>query len=199
MTTGEKIAKARKGAKLTQKELGEKLGVSAQSVAQWENNLRNPKIETLVKIADALNLPLFDLFFADSDDYEFIKMLGLTNPGKIKESLDAVKPLPDKYATLSRILNYAGYNLQLIHEDYCFTGADGAYTLTEKQVEELFSEIVKYADYLCSNLEKQETQKVFSSISHTKRTDAVQSGGGIVSTPDNKKPPEGHYSPSDGT
>ena len=184
---------------MNQTELASKIGVNRATLSKYENGQIDPTVSQLMKIADALNLPLFDLFFADSDDYEFIKMLGLTNPGKIKESLDAVKPLPDKYATLSRILNYAGYNLQLIHEDYCFTVADGAYTLTEKQVEELFSEIVKYADYLCSNLEKQETQKVFSSISHTKRTDAVQSGGGIVSTPDNKKPPEGHYSPSDGT
>ncbi len=194
-----RIKEKRKQAGMNQTELASKIGVNRATLSKYENGQIDPTVSQLMKIADALNLPLFDLFFADSDDYEFIKMLGLTNPGKIKESLDAVKPLPDKYATLSRILNYAGYNLQLIHEDYCFTGADGAYTLTEKQVEELFSEIVKYADYLCSNLEKQETQKVFSSISHTKRTDAVQSGGGIVSTPDNKKPPEGHYSPSDGT
>lgn len=194
-----RIKEKRKQAGMNQTELASKIGVNRATLSKYENGQIDPTVSQLMKIADALNLPLFDLFFADSDDYEFIKMLGLTNPGKIKESLDAVKPLPDKYATLSRILNYAGYNLQLIHEDYCFTGADGAYTLTEKQVEELFSEIVKYADYLCSNLEKQETQKVFSSISHTKRTDAVQSGGGIVSPPDNKKPPEGHYSPSDGT
>lgn len=62
MTTGEKIAKARKDAKLTQKELGIKLGVSAQSVAQWENNLRNPKFETLLKIADALDASILDFF-----------------------------------------------------------------------------------------------------------------------------------------
>lgn len=193
-----RIKNARKRLGMTQNELAEKLGINRATLSKYENGQIDPTVSQLMKIADALNLPLFDLFFADSDDYEFIKMLGLTNPGKIKESLDAVKPLPDKYATLSRILNYAGYNLQLIHEDYCFTGADGAYTLTEKQVEELFSEIVKYADYLCSNLEKQETQKVFSSISHTKRTDAVQSGGGIVSPPDEKKPPEGLKTPSDG-
>lgn len=192
------IKDARKKAGMTQNELAEKLGINRATLSKYENGQIDPTVSQLMKIADALNLPLFDLFFADSDDYEFIKMLGLTNPDKIKESLDAVKPLPDKYATLSRILNYAGYNLQLIHEDYCFTGADGVYTLTEKQVEELFSEIVKYADYLCSNLEKQETQKVFSSISHTKRTGAEQSEGGIVSPPDDKKPPEGQKTPSDG-
>ena len=56
MTTGELIKDARKKAGLTQKELGEKLGISYQTIAQWENNLRNPKQETLQRIANALNI-----------------------------------------------------------------------------------------------------------------------------------------------
>ena len=39
---------------MTQKELAQKLGLSFQSIAQWENDLRNPKVETLRKIANAL-------------------------------------------------------------------------------------------------------------------------------------------------
>ena len=113
-----RIKEKRKQAGMNQTELASKIGVNRATLSKYENGQIDPTVSQLMKIADALNLPLFDLFFADSDDYEFIKMLGLTNPGKIKESLDAVKPLPDKYATLSRILNYAGYNLQLIHEDY---------------------------------------------------------------------------------
>ena len=56
MTTGERIKEARIKCGLTQKELGERLGLSYQAVAQWENNLRNPKQETLLKIADALGI-----------------------------------------------------------------------------------------------------------------------------------------------
>ena len=56
MTTGQRIKAARKNAKMTQKELGQKLGISSQSIAQWENDLRNPKIETLQRIADALDV-----------------------------------------------------------------------------------------------------------------------------------------------
>ena len=71
MTTGERIQKARKAAKLSQKELGEKLGVSASMIGQYENNLRNPKTETLMRIAEALNVnprELWDgiFFFEDS-------------------------------------------------------------------------------------------------------------------------------------
>ncbi|MDY3014506.1 MAG: helix-turn-helix transcriptional regulator [Evtepia sp.] len=58
MTTGERIKKARKDAGVTQKELGARLGISPQTLAQWENNLRNPKIETLQKISAALKVPV---------------------------------------------------------------------------------------------------------------------------------------------
>ncbi len=54
MTTGQRIKAARKAAGMTQKELGEKLGLSFQSIAQWENDLRNPKYDTLQRIAAAL-------------------------------------------------------------------------------------------------------------------------------------------------
>lgn len=60
-TIGERIKAARKAKGLTQKALGEKLGISFQGIAQWENNLRNPKYETLEKIAEALNTTAFAL------------------------------------------------------------------------------------------------------------------------------------------
>ena len=56
MEIGERIKLSRKKAGLTQKELGELLNVSAAMIAQYENNLRNPKFETLDKIANALPL-----------------------------------------------------------------------------------------------------------------------------------------------
>lgn len=61
MTTGECIKKRRTECGLTQKELGNLIDVSQQMVAQYENNLRKPKIETLKKIANALNCTTADL------------------------------------------------------------------------------------------------------------------------------------------
>lgn len=55
-STGDKIKTARKQAGLTQKELGQRMGVKPQTVAQWENGLRKPKIETVQKIATALQI-----------------------------------------------------------------------------------------------------------------------------------------------
>ena len=65
MTTGQLIQQARKKAGLSQKQLGEKLGLSASMIGQWENDLRNPKSKTLQRIATALNVPIYDLM----DDY----------------------------------------------------------------------------------------------------------------------------------
>ena len=58
MTTGARIKAARKAAGMTQAELASRLGIPYQSIGQWENDLRNPKFETLQKIASALDVPL---------------------------------------------------------------------------------------------------------------------------------------------
>lgn len=66
MTIGQRIKEARKKAGLTQKELGAKLGIAYQTLAQWENDLRNPKQETIRRIADALNCDFFWLLLGES-------------------------------------------------------------------------------------------------------------------------------------
>ncbi len=65
MTTGERIKKIRQEKGLLQRELGEKIGVSQQMIGQWENGKSNPKIETIRKIADALNVPHYELLGFD--------------------------------------------------------------------------------------------------------------------------------------
>lgn len=62
MTTGEKIKSLRKERGLTQKELGQILGVSASMIGQYETNLRNPKNDTIIKIAEALKVSPDQLF-----------------------------------------------------------------------------------------------------------------------------------------
>lgn len=61
MTAGEKIKAAREKAGFTQAELARKLGIPYQSIGQWERGLRNPKWETLEKIAEALQIPTYEL------------------------------------------------------------------------------------------------------------------------------------------
>ena len=62
MTVGENIRRMRKKRGLTQKELGERLGgISQQQIGQWENGGKNPKFETIMKIAAALSCAPADL------------------------------------------------------------------------------------------------------------------------------------------
>lgn len=65
MTTGEKIRKARKEAGLTQKQLGEKLGITQSAIAMFENNKTNIKHSTLQKIAAAFDMSAVDLWDDD--------------------------------------------------------------------------------------------------------------------------------------
>lgn len=56
MTSGEKIRRARRNAGLTQKELGRRLRMSQQQIAQYENGERQAKPSTLNRIGAALNI-----------------------------------------------------------------------------------------------------------------------------------------------
>lgn len=61
MDIGEQIRNHRKKIGLSQKELGKKLGVSQQHIAQYENGKRIPKLETLIKISEALDCEVSDI------------------------------------------------------------------------------------------------------------------------------------------
>jgi len=61
MTIGERIKEARKRKGLKQKELAEMLEVSNGAIPQWENGKRNPKLETIRKIASALDVDFYSL------------------------------------------------------------------------------------------------------------------------------------------
>lgn len=75
MTTGELIKLARKGKNMSQKELAEKIGVSASMIGQYENGLRNPKVDTIQRIACALGIDWNQLVtfrkLTDSEMYRY--------------------------------------------------------------------------------------------------------------------------------
>ena len=64
---GDRIHALRKSKSVSQTELGHKLGVSKQSISNWENNNIMPSIDMLIKIAG---------FFHVSTDY----LLELSEP-----------------------------------------------------------------------------------------------------------------------
>ena len=67
-TIGDAIRNERKKCNITQKELAERLGVSASMIAQYETGKRKPKLETVRRLAEALDVPMGDLV-ANWSDY----------------------------------------------------------------------------------------------------------------------------------
>lgn len=72
-TLGKRIVENRKRLKLTQDQLAEKLGVTAQAVSKWENDQSCPDIATLPKLAA--------IFGISTDD-----LLGYSNPHFVHEA-----------------------------------------------------------------------------------------------------------------
>lgn len=60
-TLGERIAEKRKEKGLTQEELAAMLGVSAQAVSKWENDISCPDIMTLPNLSDRLGISVDEL------------------------------------------------------------------------------------------------------------------------------------------
>lgn len=68
---GGRLRAARKKMGLTQTELADRLGISFVGVSQWESGKRNPKKETLVRLAAVLDVPVsyfFDTENLDNDE-----------------------------------------------------------------------------------------------------------------------------------
>jgi transcriptional regulator with XRE-family HTH domain len=61
MTLGKKLSRLRGLADLTQAQLGEKLSVSPQAISKWENDLAEPDLATLRKLADLYQVTLDEL------------------------------------------------------------------------------------------------------------------------------------------
>lgn len=58
INTGKQIKEARVKAKLTQEKLAQKAGISVFTLQKYESGDRNPKIESLQKIANDFGIPI---------------------------------------------------------------------------------------------------------------------------------------------
>lgn len=77
---GEKIRTEREKRKMSQGTLAERLGISQQAVHAYEKGMRKPKLEKLIRISVALNVPV-ELFLPDElNENEMVR--------KIKEEYD---------------------------------------------------------------------------------------------------------------
>ena len=58
---GKFIAKCRKQRKMTQAELGEKLGVTEKSISNWENGRNMPDLSLFKPLCNELNITINEL------------------------------------------------------------------------------------------------------------------------------------------
>lgn len=126
MTFGNLIQKARISAGLSQKELATKLGVSASMIGQYENNIRHPKLTTIQKIADALQIDVVNLFPQD-----IVKLLGISTSDHVFIGTDQniySIPLIANHSTLEQILLSA---FSALNEEGMQKAVDRVIELTE--------------------------------------------------------------------
>ena len=67
MTTGQRIAAKRKELGLSQEALGERLGVSRQSIYKWESDTSLPDIDKLVAMSRMFSVPVGWLLGVEED------------------------------------------------------------------------------------------------------------------------------------
>lgn len=91
MDIGSKLKAARNEANFTQEEIAEKLGVSRQTISNWENSKSYPDIISVIKLSDIYCISLDALL---KEDENMIKHLNeSTNIVKSKNRLRMVLPI----------------------------------------------------------------------------------------------------------
>lgn len=112
MPTGAKIKEIRKQKGLTQKQLGDLCGMADSAIRRYENGNANPKIETLQKIARALEVPLYKLLQSDEaieiDGKEThpIDLTAFDNPKDINNILKSItKDTPIRTSAIEELVN----------------------------------------------------------------------------------------------
>jgi transcriptional regulator with XRE-family HTH domain len=91
LNIGENIKELRKNRNLTQTDLAEKIGVTYITIQNYENDRRQPSIETLNKIANALGVTIADLTMPTSSDVDrqySALLVGLIDNNTIQKTIN---------------------------------------------------------------------------------------------------------------
>lgn len=92
----------RKSRSLTQQELADVLGISRQGYAKYENNLGEPDISTLIKLADYFDVTVDSLIGRTSNE-DILNTVKLSN--FYKELLQSDDESIDKIITIWNVIN----------------------------------------------------------------------------------------------
>lgn len=96
-----RIRKTRKEKGLTQEELAERMGVTQSMVGQYETNKQPPKLDTLKKIAKALDVPENYLLIGEEDFVAGPVVLSSITHGSARITTDAEKQIMECFELLN--------------------------------------------------------------------------------------------------
>lgn len=105
-----KIKEYRKLRNMTAQDLSEKSGINLSTIKKYETDGRNPKLEQLQKIADALEVSIFE--FLDIEIKSVSDILSLLN--KMNESTSMNWMIDDETGTAN-----ISYNINEINKSLC--------------------------------------------------------------------------------
>ena len=115
MNLGENLFQARKKKGLSQEAVAEKLGVSRQTISNWETDETLPDIRQAKKLAVLYGLTLDELIEFDADVQEIQEVINKTTEETVNK-VDWTKVWAEKYPILARYqdeVDVAGYEEQL--------------------------------------------------------------------------------------
>lgn len=107
MTTGERIRQARLSRGLTQQQLADKIGTHWITISQWERGQRHPKRESVLQIANALNINEEDIYGTPrlySDEQRLQLTTDILNAAIELSKVTNPNNDPDGYEMLQRII-----------------------------------------------------------------------------------------------
>lgn len=111
----------RKERNMTQAEMGEILKISSMTVRRWENGSREPKMSTIEKIADVLEVDLLDLISANDIIQYSRDILKRTNGKEIATAASPQSSKEDRHLdtiiSKAKQLSYEGREKVISYED----------------------------------------------------------------------------------
>lgn len=143
MTVAENIKRIRIARGITQKQLGERCGMSESTLRQYEIGYRNPKIETLHKIAKGLGVSIILLVEGCEDKYP------LTNADY---QIDLYNTMTDEEKELAA--QYGASTVWITQNANIPAQTIAAHFDGDEYTEEELEEIKKFAEFVKSKRKK---------------------------------------------
>ena len=163
MELAEKLKLMRKKAGLTQKEVADKLGITYQSYGQYERGLRNPKYESIQKIASALNCDISEVLTPDEEREMIIDELveNLLSKEKNTQTKEETKQLTDE--------EYAVYlmNLLIEHAALLSIFASGGYSIRFETLDQVTIMHDSHTKSMTTNDFLEQFKKLYDTLNDT--------------------------------